>query len=803
MSGTQTSASAQAVTLGNWITQSINGMQYEVLLPANYNPAVSYSTVLYLHQLDMGDFPSALVDEVNPWFNTTAFRTDHPAIIVMPLLDQTADPSGQTINWGGISTQDSTGELNALAALKQVQSQYSTDTTRTYVTGNSMGGIGTEDMLIKYNAFTGTEGKIFAAGLALAGADYGQGFPTPNQSVVTGLKNVPYWAIHGGQDGQVPLAFDQNLFAAEQASGGIMKYTQDNSLGHDVWDTYYTQTGASSPLGWLFSQSTGGVGQPPPTPPPTFKPSPNDAVVTGTTGSITDSTGHKWTITAGGQVAVNGVADTTTSGVIELAYVNGTIWQENGNKLWWGETQPNASWAPTAGTSVSPLPVTQTPPPTPTPTSPNDTVVKGTTGSIVDAAGHKWTITAGGQVAVNGVADTTTSGVIELAYVNGTIWQENGNKLWWGETQPNASWAPTAGTSVSPLPVTQTPPPTPTPTSPNNTVVKGTAGSIVDAAGHKWTITAGGQVAVNGVADTTTSGVIELAYVNGKIWQENASKLWWGETQPNASWAPAAGTSVSPLPATPPPTPTPVSPNNTVVTGTAGAIIDAAGHKWTITAGGQVAVNGVADTTTSGVIELAYVTGKIWQENGSKLWWGETQPNASWAPTAGTSVSPLPVAVSAAAAITGVVPPQRITIAAGTTSATVSQNQVSVVATSGDHMLFVSGSGDTVSMSGGVNTITDTGSGNTYVLPAAGNGMDSFTGNILTNGDTLDLTTALAATGWNGSASTLSSYLTVANSAKGATLSISATPGGSAMAIASIDGASTAALTSVLAHAIS
>src|SRR5258708_3440761 len=115
MSGTQTTTSGQAVTAGNWITQTINGMQYEGLLPANYNPNVKYSTVLYLHQLDMGNAPSGLLAEVNPWFNSTTFRTDYPAIIVMPLLDQTADPSGETINWGGVSTADSTGEDNAIA----------------------------------------------------------------------------------------------------------------------------------------------------------------------------------------------------------------------------------------------------------------------------------------------------------------------------------------------------------------------------------------------------------------------------------------------------------------------------------------------------------------------------------------------------------------------------------------------------------------------------------------------------------------------------------------------------------------
>ena len=193
MSGTQTSTSTSAATPGNWITQTINGMQYDVLLPANYNPATKYATTLYLHQLDMGTDPVDLLNEVNPWFNTASFRASTPGIIVMPLLDQTADPSGQTVNFGGVSTEDNVGETNAIAALKQVMSQYSSDPSRVYVTGNSLGGIGTEDMLIKFNAYTGTEGKIFAAGLALAGSDYGQGFPQPNASVVSGLKNVPFW----------------------------------------------------------------------------------------------------------------------------------------------------------------------------------------------------------------------------------------------------------------------------------------------------------------------------------------------------------------------------------------------------------------------------------------------------------------------------------------------------------------------------------------------------------------------------------------------------------------------------------
>jgi len=122
--------------------------------------------------------------------------------------------------------------------------------------------------------------------------------------------------------------------------------------------------------------------------------------------------------------------------------------------------------------------------------------------------------------------------------------------------------------------------------------------------------------------------------------------------------------------------------------------------------------------------------------------------------------------------------------------------------TSGYHLLFISGSNDVVSLVGGATTVTDSGSNNTYFVPAAGKGSVTFSTNILNTNDTLDLKTALAATNWNRTASSLSNYLKVVDSAKGATLSISSTSGGAAVAIATINGATTATLTSVLAHSI-
>ncbi len=118
---TPTSAPSSAATPGNWITQTIDGQQYEVLLPANYSASQTYATILYLHPLDAAANPG-LTAEVSGWFNSTDFRTNYPSIVVMPLLNQTADTSGQTINFGGVGG-DTAGTQFALDALKQVQTQ--------------------------------------------------------------------------------------------------------------------------------------------------------------------------------------------------------------------------------------------------------------------------------------------------------------------------------------------------------------------------------------------------------------------------------------------------------------------------------------------------------------------------------------------------------------------------------------------------------------------------------------------------------------------------------------------------------
>src|SRR6185312_7796840 len=228
-----------------WTQGSVDGMQYEVLLPPGYSASQSYPAVLFLHQLDMGDDPTDLLSEFTPALQ--AMQAQHPSIVVMPLLNQTADTSGQTINFGGVSGSTQ-GEQQAVAALKQAMSQYSVNPAQVYVTGASMGGQGTVQMLMDYGPNSKT--PIFAAGLAMAAADPAS---TPQQAAAA-LGNTPLIAVSGTNDTTNPPAFIQGLAAADPS----VSLTMIQGAGHDVWDG---STGYGNMALWsqLFSHTLGGA----------------------------------------------------------------------------------------------------------------------------------------------------------------------------------------------------------------------------------------------------------------------------------------------------------------------------------------------------------------------------------------------------------------------------------------------------------------------------------------------------------------------------------------------------------------
>ena len=181
-------------------------------------------------------------------------------------------------------------------------------------------------------------------------------------------------------------------------------------------------------------------------------------------------------------------------------------------------------------------------------------------------------------------------------------------------------------------------------------------------------------------------------------------------------------------------------------------------------------------------------------------------------------------------------PPTTITIARSDANPVVLDSNVTIVATAGDHMLFVGGTHDVVKLTGGVETvqafqgfnsittgtandtiriagsgnvidagsgsnrIEDSGSGNTLVMP--GKGRDDVYGYVLQNGDTIDFRAALKATTWNGQQSTLGNFLHVTMSGNDAVISISATAFGTRVGAMDLHDSGPLTLSALLTHSV-
>jgi uncharacterized protein (TIGR03067 family) len=114
---------------------------------------------------------------------------------------------------------------------------------RIYVTGLSMGGFGTFDLVARRPA-------TFAAAVPLCG-----GCDT-NPEVVQQLKKVPMWVIHGDGDKVVDVEKSRSIVKALKEAGGQPRYSELAGFGHNIWDAAYADTELYK---WMFSQSRAGV----------------------------------------------------------------------------------------------------------------------------------------------------------------------------------------------------------------------------------------------------------------------------------------------------------------------------------------------------------------------------------------------------------------------------------------------------------------------------------------------------------------------------------------------------------------
>ena len=201
---------------------------YVVFVPKDYDGTKEYPVILFLHGAGETKNPNAKKDGKQPVEVGIG-----PAIKKRPdFAFITVIPRAESFGWGA----DTANAKRALAMLDTVNKEYKTDAKRQYLTGLSMGGMGTWSIAMAHP-------DRFAAIAPVCGRG--------DTKTAEKIKNLPCWCFHGDADTSVKVEGSRDMIDAIKKAGGTPKYTEYPGVGHNSWDKAY---GTDELYKWLLDQ---------------------------------------------------------------------------------------------------------------------------------------------------------------------------------------------------------------------------------------------------------------------------------------------------------------------------------------------------------------------------------------------------------------------------------------------------------------------------------------------------------------------------------------------------------------------
>ena len=216
-------------------------LPYRIFVPEDYSEEYAYPVVLLLHGAgERGTDNEAQLKHVVSNLYVKKTSPFYHAIVIVPQCPanmQWVDTPWANGNYSIENVPISKPMTAVVELLDSVIETYSVNTDRQYVTGLSMGGFGTWDLIMRYP-------DRFAAAIPYCGG------ADPSQA--ENLAKIPIWTFHDTQDTSVPVSGTQEVVAAIKAAGGtLITYKETTGLGHNVWSSG-SQTPSLST--WLFEQ---------------------------------------------------------------------------------------------------------------------------------------------------------------------------------------------------------------------------------------------------------------------------------------------------------------------------------------------------------------------------------------------------------------------------------------------------------------------------------------------------------------------------------------------------------------------
>lgn len=215
-------------------------LPYRIAVPDKLESGIKYPLVLFFH--GAGERGRDNLNQLKHGASEIlafAKQNGDPAIIIAPQCP----PNQQWVDtpWGdaehAMPKKPSKAMKLAMALLSKQLQDLPIDRSRVYVTGLSMGGFGTWDIVQRMP-------QTFAAAMPVCGGG--------DTAQAAKIRDLPIWCFHGGKDNVVLTKRSQDMIAALRAAGGEPKYTEYPDVAHAAWGPAYKNQEA---LTWLFDQA--------------------------------------------------------------------------------------------------------------------------------------------------------------------------------------------------------------------------------------------------------------------------------------------------------------------------------------------------------------------------------------------------------------------------------------------------------------------------------------------------------------------------------------------------------------------
>jgi predicted peptidase len=242
-------------------------LSYRLYVPVTYSREIKYPLVMWLHGSEgRGSDNLAQIIRGNAlgshfWISPEN-QAKFPTFVFAPQC-----PAGD--DWSDPELNQPTKALDlAIAALGEVEKEFSIDLDRVYIVGQSMGGLGVYSLVQLYP-------EKWAGAVVMCAFD--------NFTSVPALTHVPLWVFQGDEDQSVPVNLVREMIKQLRKAQANLRYTEYHKVDHQVWNKAFAEPDL---LPWLSSQKRGQT--PSPSPPPAS----NGPLSQGQVGSSAPATIH-------------------------------------------------------------------------------------------------------------------------------------------------------------------------------------------------------------------------------------------------------------------------------------------------------------------------------------------------------------------------------------------------------------------------------------------------------------------------------------------------------------------------------